>query len=154
MGKLFKVPLNQDRFFLEAHMKLKPVDFATDGVFMCGLAHSPKSVGESITQAAAAASRAATLLSKEELELDATISEVVDENCDGCAYCIDPCPYAALTLIEYMHNGDVKKTVDRNKALCKGCGVCMATCPKLGIFVHNFKPEQLGEMVNAALEVC
>lgn len=151
VGKLFKVPLNQDRFFLEAHMKLRPVDFATDGVFMCGLAHAPKSVEESIAQAGAAASRAATLLSKDELELDATISEVVDENCDGCAYCIDPCPFAALTLIEYMYNGDVKKTVERNEALCKGCGVCMATCPKMGIFVRNFKLEQLGEMVNAAL---
>jgi heterodisulfide reductase subunit A len=151
VGKLFKVPLNQDRFFLEAHMKLRPVDFATDGVFMCGLAHAPKSVEESIAQASAAASRAATLLSKEELELDATISEVVDQNCDGCAYCIDPCPFAALTLIEYMYNGDVKKTVERNEALCKGCGVCMATCPKMGIFVRNFKLEQLGEMVNAAL---
>ena len=152
VGKLFKVPLNQDQFFLEAHMKLRPVDFATDGVFMCGLAHSPKSVEESIIQASAAASRAATLLSKEELELDATISEVVDENCDGCAYCIDPCPYSALTLIEYMYKGDIKKTVERNEALCKGCGVCMATCPKKGIFVRNFKLEQLSEMVSAALE--
>ncbi len=152
VGKLFKVPLNQDRFFLEAHMKLRPVDFAVDGVFMCGLAHAPKLVEESITQANAAASRAATLLSKDELETDAAISEVVDENCDGCAYCIDPCPYAALELIEYMYNGEVKKTVERNAALCKGCGVCMATCPKMGIFVRNFKPEQLSVMVEAALE--
>jgi heterodisulfide reductase subunit A len=152
VGQLFKVPLNQDRFFLEAHMKLRPVDFATDGVFMCGLAHAPKSIQESMTQASAAASRAATLLSKEELELDATISEVVDDNCDGCAYCIDPCPYLALTLIEYMYKGEVKKTVERNEALCKGCGVCMATCPKMGIFVRNFKPDQLGVMVEAALE--
>jgi heterodisulfide reductase subunit A len=152
VGKLFKVPLNQDRFFLEAHMKLRPVDFATDGVFMCGLAHSPKSIEESISQASAAASRASTLLSKEELELDATISEVIDDNCDGCAYCIDPCPYVALTLFEYMYKGEIKKTVDRNEALCKGCGVCMATCPKMGIFVRSFKPEQLGVMVEAALE--
>jgi heterodisulfide reductase subunit A len=153
VGKLYKLSLNQDKFFLEAHMKLRPVDFATDGVFMCGLAHCPKSVEESIAQAEAAAARASTILSKEEIELEATISEVVDENCDGCAYCIDPCPYSALTLIEYMYKGDIKKTVERDAALCKGCGVCMATCPKKGIFIRSFKLEQLSAMVEAALEV-
>ncbi len=151
LGKLFKVPLNQDKFFLEAHMKLRPVDFATDGVFMCGLAHSPKSVDESIAQANAAAARAATILSKDEIELDATISEIVDANCDGCAYCIDPCPFNALSLIEYMYKGSIKKTVQRDGALCKGCGVCMATCPKKGIFVRGFKLEQISAMVDAAL---
>ncbi|MBN2270748.1 MAG: 4Fe-4S dicluster domain-containing protein [Sedimentisphaerales bacterium] len=151
LGRLFKVPLNQDKFFLEAHMKLRPVDFATDGVFMCGLAHSPKSVSESIAQADAAAARAATILSKDEIELDAKISEIIDANCDGCAYCIDPCPYKALTLIEYMYKGSIKKTVERDAALCKGCGVCMATCPKKGIFVRGFKLEQISAMVEAAL---
>ncbi|MHC4692818.1 MAG: 2Fe-2S iron-sulfur cluster-binding protein [Planctomycetota bacterium] len=151
VGKLFKIPLNQDKFFLEAHMKLRPVDFATDGVFMCGLAHCPKSVAESIAQAEAAAARATTILSKDEIEIDATISEVVDANCDGCAYCIDPCPYSALTLFEYMYKGSIKKTVDRDGALCKGCGVCQATCPKKGIFIRSFKLEQIGAMVDAAL---
>ncbi len=152
VGQLFKVSLSSDKFFLEAHMKLRPVDFATDGVFVCGLAHGPKSVEESISQAEAAVARAATILSKDEIELEATISEVIDENCDGCAYCIDPCPYGSLTLIEYMYKGDIKKTVERDAALCKGCGVCMATCPKQGIFVRGFKLEQLSAMVNAALQ--
>jgi heterodisulfide reductase subunit A len=152
VGKLYKIPLNQDKFFLEAHMKLRPVDFATDGVFMCGLAHCPKSVEESIAQAGAAAARAATILSKDEIELEATISQVVDENCDGCAYCIDPCPYKALTLVEYMYQGSIKKTVERDAALCKGCGVCQATCPKKGIYIAGFRLEQLGAMVTAALE--
>jgi heterodisulfide reductase subunit A len=152
VGKLYKIPLNQDKFFLEAHMKLRPVDFATDGVFMCGLAHCPKSVEESIAQAGAAAARAATILSKDQIELEATISQVVDENCDGCAYCIDPCPYKALTLVEYMYQGSIKKTVERDAALCKGCGVCQATCPKKGIYVAGFRLEQLGAMVAAALE--
>jgi heterodisulfide reductase subunit A len=152
VGKLYKIPLNQDKFFLEAHMKLRPVDFATDGVFMCGLAHCPKSVEESIAQAGAAAARAATILSKDQIELEATISQVVDENCDGCAYCIDPCPYKALTLVEYMYQGSIKKTVERDAALCKGCGVCQATCPKKGIYVAGFRLEQLGAMVTAALE--
>jgi heterodisulfide reductase subunit A len=152
VGKMLKIPLTKEKFFLEAHMKLRPIDFATEGVFLCGLAHSPKSLEESISQAAGAASRAATVLSKKEIELEATISEVVDANCDGCAYCIDACPYKALTLIEYMRNGAIKKTVQRNEALCKGCGVCMATCPKKGIFVRNFKLEQIQAMVEAALE--
>jgi heterodisulfide reductase subunit A len=151
VGKLFKVPLNQDRFFLEAHMKLRPVEFATDGVFLCGLAHSPKTVGESIAQAHAAAARATTILSKDEIELEATISEVVDDNCDGCAYCIEPCPFNALSLIEYMYQGSVKKAVARDAALCKGCGVCQATCPKQGILIRNFRLDQLGAMVDAAL---
>ena len=152
VGKLYKLSLNQDKFFLEAHMKLRPVDFANDGVFMCGLAHCPKSIEESIAQADAAAGRAATILSKDEIELDANISEIVDDNCDGCAYCIDPCPYNALVLIEYMLKGDIKKTVERDAALCKGCGVCQATCPKKGVFIRSFKLEQLSAMVEAALE--
>jgi heterodisulfide reductase subunit A len=150
---MFKVPLTSDGFFLEAHMKLRPIDFATDGVFLCGLAHAPKGVRESSAQAMGTAARAATLLSNDMLELEATISEVIDANCDGCAYCIDPCPYDALTLIEYVRGDQIKKTVQTNPALCKGCGVCMATCPKGGIFVRNFRPEHLTAMVEAALEV-
>jgi len=151
IAKILKLPLNRDKFFLEAHMKLRPLDFATDGIFLCGLAHSPKELSESICQAEGAAARAATILSKDEIELEGTISEVVDANCDGCAYCIDPCPYNALTLIEYMRDGAIKKTVERDASACKGCGVCQATCPKEGIFVRNFKLEQIGAMAEAAL---
>ena len=153
IAKFLKVPLNKEGFFLEAHMKLRPVDFATDGVYLCGLAHSAKAVDESIVQAQAAASRAATILSQDFVELEANISHVVDESCDGCAYCVEPCPYQAITLIEYMREGEVKKTVDVDETACKGCGVCMATCPKKGIFVKGFKLEQIGAQVNAALEV-
>jgi len=153
LAKFLKVPLNQDNFFLEAHMKLRPVDFATDGIYLCGLAHSPKSIDESIIQAQATASRAATILSKDSIELEATISEVIDENCDGCAYCIEPCPYQAIALIEYMKEGAVKKTVEVNEKLCKGCGCCMATCPKKGIFIRGFTLEQIGAQANAALGV-
>jgi heterodisulfide reductase subunit A len=92
-------------------------------------------------------------LSNEVMELEPTISEIIDENCDGCAYCIDPCPFNALTLIEYMRNGNVKKTVERNEAACKGCGVCMATCPKRGVMVKGFTLDQLTAMIDAALEV-
>ena len=152
LAQMLKVPLDQDNFFLEAHMKLRPVDFATEGVFLCGLAHSAKSIEESIAQACGAAARASTILSKDTIELEANISEVIDENCDGCAYCIDPCPYEAVTLIEYMRDGAIKKTVEVDETACKGCGVCQATCPKKGIFVRGFRLEQISAMVNAALE--
>ncbi len=153
IAQFLKVPLNRDGFFLEAHMKLRPVDFATDGIFVCGLAHAPKPVEDSLVQAGAAAAKAGTVLAKDSLELDANISHVVDANCDGCAYCVDPCPYKAITLIEYAWQGAVKKTVQVNESVCKGCGTCMATCPKKGVYVRGFTLEQIGAQIEAALEV-
>ncbi|MFZ3386784.1 MAG: 4Fe-4S dicluster domain-containing protein, partial [Candidatus Hydromicrobium sp.] len=92
------------------------------------------------------------ILSKDTVELEANICFVVDETCDGCAYCIDPCPYKALTLIEDMKDGAIKKTVEVEEPTCKGCGTCMATCPKMGIFVKGFKLEQISAQVEAALQ--
>jgi len=152
ISELLKVPLNRDGFFLEAHMKLRPVDFATEGVYLAGLAHSPKFIEESLSQALGAASRASTVLSKDKLDIEPVISKVIDDNCDGCAYCVDPCPYKAITLVEYQKEGVTKKTVKVNEALCKGCGCCMATCPKKGIYIKRFKLDQLSAMVEAALE--
>jgi heterodisulfide reductase subunit A len=153
IGKFLKIPLNKYKFFLEAHMKLRPVDFATEGVFLAGIAHGPKFIDESISQAAGTVARATTILAHDSLEVEPQISNVVDENCDGCAYCIDPCPYSALTLIEYMRGGAIKKTVEVNEAACKGCGVCQATCPKKGIYIRGFKLDQIAAMVEACLEV-
>ncbi len=151
LAQKLKLPLTQDGFFLEAHLKLRPVDFASEGIFLCGLAHGPKTADESVAQAMAAAARAATILSKPRVEIQAAISQVVDENCDGCAYCVDPCPFRAIGLVEYMKNGEVKKVVDADPAKCQGCGVCQATCPKQGVFVRNFRTDQLAAMVEAAL---
>ncbi len=153
IAQFLKVPLNSEGFFLEAHMKLRPVDFMTDGVFLCGLAHSPKTIEESILQAQAAASRAATILSQDSIEMEANISEVVDENCDGCAYCVDTCPFKAITLLEYMWKGSIKKVVDANETICKGCGCCEATCPKKGVFVRGFTLDQIEAQIHAALGV-
>jgi len=153
IAQFLKIPLNADGFFLEAHMKLRPVDFATDGVFLAGLAHSPKRIEESIIQAQAAAGRVATVLSRDAIELEGNISFVVDANCDGCAYCVDTCPYKAITLLEYMRGDAIKKTVEVNEWICKGCGCCMATCPKQGIYVKGFKLEQISAQVKAALGV-
>jgi len=152
LAQLLKVPLNQDGFFLEAHMKLRPVDFATDGVFVCGAAHSPKLIEECLVQAGAASARAGAILSKDSLELEANVSQVVPERCDGCAYCVGPCPFKAITLIEYMWRGAVKRMVEVNESVCKGCGTCMATCPKNGIFVRGFTLEQIGAQIDAALQ--
>ncbi len=153
IAQFLKVPLNSEGFFLEAHMKLRPVDFMTDGVFLCGLAHSPKTVEESILQAQAAASRAATILAQDSIEMEANISEVVDANCDGCAYCVDTCPFKAITLLDYMWQGTVKKSVEANETVCKGCGCCEATCPKKGIFVRGFTLDQIEAQIHAALGV-
>ena len=153
LAQLFKVPLNSEGFFLEAHLKLRPVDFMTDGVYLCGRAHSPKSEEECIIQAQAAAARAASVLTRDRLEMEANISEVVDQSCDGCAYCVDTCPYKAITLVEYMWQGSVKKVVEANETVCKGCGCCQATCPKKGIFIRGFTLDQIEAQIHAALEV-
>jgi len=153
IAQFLKVPLNSEGFFLEAHMKLRPVDFMTDGVFLCGLAHSPKNVEESILQAQAAASRAATILAQDSIEMEANVSEVVDASCDGCAYCVDTCPFKAITLLEYMWDGSVKKIVETNETMCKGCGCCQATCPKKGVLIRGFTLDQIQAQIHAALGV-
>ncbi|MCJ7625151.1 MAG: CoB--CoM heterodisulfide reductase iron-sulfur subunit A family protein, partial [Anaerolineaceae bacterium] len=151
IGQLLKISIGTDHFFLEAHPKLRPVDTITSGIFLAGCCQSPKDIPDTVAQALGAAKRAAIPLAQGKVNLEPLISFVIDENCDGCAYCIDPCPYHALTLIEYMKNGAIKKTVQVTEALCQGCGVCQATCPKQGIEVKGFKLSQLGAMVEAAL---
>jgi heterodisulfide reductase subunit A-like polyferredoxin len=153
IAQFLKIPLNSEGFFLEAHMKLRPVDFMTDGVFLCGTAHSPKTLEESILQAQAASARAATILAKDSIELEGNISHVLDEKCDGCAYCVDTCPYKGITLLEYMWQGSVKKVVQTNDSVCKGCGCCQATCPKDGVQIYGFTLEQIRAQIEAALEV-
>ena len=147
------VCLEPNNFFMGALGKLKPLDFTADGIFLVGSAHSPKGIAESIADGEGAASRVATIISKNKLQKEPTLSFVVDDNCDGCAYCVDPCVFNAITLLEYKYEGAIKKTVEVNEAVCKGCGVCMATCPKEGIFIRHFKPEHFNAMINAALEV-
>jgi heterodisulfide reductase subunit A len=151
LAELYKIPLNAEGFFTEAHAKIRPVDASTEGIFLTGLCHYPKPLQESVAEALAAASRASTILSRDFLEIESTISHPVDENCDGCAFCVDACPFKAITLLEYMKDGNVKKTVEVNEVQCKGCGSCMATCPKQGIYVAGFTPAQLGAQVEAAL---
>ena len=136
IAEMLKVPLTKDGFFLEAHMKLRPVDFATDGVFLCGMAHWPKFIDESISQACAAAARAATILSKKTLDAEGTVAHIDEDLCIGCGVCISICPYKAIAKDE---NGLAKV----NEVLCKGCGTCAASCPERAIMMHQFTDEQL-----------
>ncbi len=155
LAKLYRVPVDGHGFFHEAHAKLRPVDFSTDGMFVAGLAHYPKPIEESIAQALAASARAATLLSRPEARLDPVKAIVDDEVCDGCCLCIDVCPYHAITVFELPEVGGeaAKKLVRVNSAQCKGCGICQGTCPKRGIFVAGFTMKQVLAQLQAALAV-
>jgi len=147
ISQLLKVPLNADGFFLEAHMKLRPVEFATDGVFLAGMAHSPKSISESIAQAGAAALQAATIITKDEYETEATISSVNEEICSGCGTCVEVCEFNALELVEAPEGEMVCKV---NQTLCKGCGCCAAACPSGAIEQKGFTREQILSAIDAA----
>ena len=153
LAKLFKVPVDGDGFFLEAHAKLRPVDFSTDGMFVAGLAHYPKPIEESVAQALAASSRAATLLSKSEVSLDAVKATVDPNYCDGCALCVDVCPFNAITLVSQEVEGRNIRIINVNKAQCKGCGLCQGTCPKRGVYIAGFTMKQISSQIQAALAV-
>jgi heterodisulfide reductase subunit A len=148
LAQMLKVPLSKDGFFLEAHTKLRPLDFATDGVFLCGLAHAPKFIDENISQALGAAARAITILSKDSLEGEAVIAVVDEELCRGCGKCEEICEFKAPKLIE--KGGRLVSQI--NEALCKGCGKCSVVCCNKSISMRHFKAEQLNAMIEAALE--
>ncbi|MEO0096287.1 MAG: 4Fe-4S binding protein, partial [candidate division WOR-3 bacterium] len=145
LAKMLKVPLNSDGFFLEAHVKLRPVDFATEGVFVAGMAHSPMTIAEAIIQAQAATARAATILSNKKYYAEATISSVNEELCAGCGMCGALCPYEAIVYKEK----DGKKISSVNEALCKGCGTCVASCPSGAMTQYGFTKKQIMAMVEA-----
>ncbi len=147
-AEMLKVPLTKDGFFLEAHMKLRPVDFQTDGVFLCGMAHSPKFIDESISQACAAASRAATILSKKTLEMEGIVANVDEDLCSGCRICENLCPYNAIETKE-KEGGKVAAHII--EALCKGCGVCGTACPTKAINLGHFTTQEILAQVKAVL---
>ena len=150
--ELYKCAINADGFLNEAHPKLRPVDMSVDGLFVAGLCNYPKPLNETIAQAKAAAARAASILSQTEMTLDAIKSFVTDK-CDGCALCLDVCPYRAIKLEDYAGaDGRGHRRIATDPALCKGCGLCAATCPKGGVYVHGFTLDQLKAQVAAALE--
>jgi heterodisulfide reductase subunit A len=143
LAEMLKVPLTADGFFLEAHMKLRPVDFATEGVFLCGLAHGPKTIEESISQAQAAAARAATILARDTITAEGRVARVDERRCIGCGTCELLCPYVAIEL-------DMEKGIAVvNEGLCKGCGSCAAGCWSAAIDVAGVSNEQLLDAITA-----
>ncbi len=152
LANLFKLPLNADGFFQEAHAKLRPVEFNVDGIFVAGLAHYPKPLEESISQALAAAAKAGRLLARKEIALEPNTALVDPVRCDGCGLCLDVCPYQAITLVEYEDEaGTARKTVAIDQVLCKGCGICQGTCPKRGVDVAGFTYDQIEAQIDTAL---
>jgi heterodisulfide reductase subunit A-like polyferredoxin len=145
LGQLLKVPLNEDGFFLEAHMKLRPVDFTTRGVFMAGMAHSPRRIPETVAQAYAAAARACSIISHKELSTEAVVAEVNPRWCVGCGVCEEICQYEAARVNPATGKSEVAAV------LCQGCGACAAACPSEAIKLKGFEARNVMSMVDAAL---
>ncbi|MFH1242702.1 MAG: 4Fe-4S dicluster domain-containing protein, partial [Pseudomonadota bacterium] len=145
LAQLFKVPVNQEGFFVEAHAKLGPSEFATDGVFLCGMAHYPKPIDESVAQALAASSRAVTLLARKRVRMSGNVAHVAPDLCSGCGICEDLCPYSAPSVTE---DGPFQGRAQVNPVLCKGCGLCVASCRSGAINLKGFSEDQIMAMIN------
>jgi heterodisulfide reductase subunit A-like polyferredoxin len=150
LAQKLKVPLDEDNFFLEAHVKLRPVDFATEGIFLAGTAHSPKSIGETIFQAYAAASRTLTIISKNKYYTDVPIAVINEDLCCGCSICETTCPYGAIEMITKLKKGKKIKVSRIIEGACKGCGICTVACPSCAIEQKGFKQDQISSMICAA----
>ena len=144
MARLLKVPLNESGFFLEAHVKLRPVDFAAEGIYLAGLAHSPRNLQETIAQGQAAAIRAVSLLSKPQLSAPAIVASVNPRLCAACGLCVEICPYGARRLEPGMNYAEVIEV------LCQGCGACIAACPNKASQQKGFEFSQMFAMIEAA----
>lgn len=140
--KLFKLTCNDDGFFMEAHVKLRPVEFASEGLFLTGLAHSPKNIDETLNQAHAAAGRAGALLSHTSLAVSGIIANHNRDICMSCLACLKACPFGAPFL-------DEDGKISHNKAKCTGCGICAGVCPAKAFQVNNFKDDQILAMIDA-----
>ena len=147
VSSLFKLAQTTEGFFLEAHVKLRPLDFSASGFFLAGLAHGPKFLDESIAQAKAAASRASVILSKPVLKVEGLVSHVDELICRGCGECEAVCPFGAISVVE--REGNVKKAFVQ-EALCKGCGACSVACPTGAASIFNYNDQLVLDMVEAA----
>ncbi|MHC1729590.1 MAG: CoB--CoM heterodisulfide reductase iron-sulfur subunit A family protein [Syntrophobacteraceae bacterium] len=149
ISQLLRVSVDENKFFLEGHVKLKPLDFATDGIYLCGNAHYPANVREAVSQALGAASRASIPLSKGVMTVEPIVSTLVDEDaCRGCGLCAALCPYGALEIVRTEKGRKVKVI----PVACKGCGVCAATCYQHALSVNSYTDEQIGDQIKAFLE--
>ncbi len=147
LARRFKLPLNDDGFFMEAHAKLRPVDFANEGLFLCGMAHYPKPIDESISQAMAAASRAAIVLAKPLINISPLVSQIDADKCIGCGLCATLCRFGAIEMEEIEGKGFRARNIP---ASCKGCGLCAASCPQKAIDMLHFRDRQILAAVSTA----
>jgi len=145
VGTVFKVSINLDGFFLEAHMKLRPVDFASDGLFLCGACHSPRFIDESISQAQAVAARAARILSADVMEVSGVVSVVDADKCAACLTCVRTCPYNVPQI-------NAEGVAEIEAAMCHGCGICAAECPAKAIQLMHYKDAQVVAKTKALLD--
>jgi heterodisulfide reductase subunit A-like polyferredoxin len=153
LAKLFKVPIDADGFFLEAHVKLRPVDFASDGIFMAGMAHYPKLLDETMIQARAAAARAARVLSRETLTAGGRVAVVDALQCTGCLTCVRVCPFGVPKIhAEFTGVGGILGAAYIESAVCQGCGSCAAECPARAIQLMHYTDTQLTAKVEALFE--
>ncbi len=150
LAQMLKVPVDEHGFFLEAHVKLRPLDFATDGVYVAGAARWPAHLEETITQAYGAAARAATILSKDEVVSSGVVAQVNEALCRGCGRCVEICEFGAPSLVEMAPGVEIARV---NPVMCKGCGACASVCPTGAMQACHFTDEQVTAMVRAALVV-
>jgi len=145
IGELYKLTVNPDGYLLEAHVKLRPVDFPSEGIFVCGLAHAPKNLDEGISQALAAAGRASVLLSKDSLAVSGTVAKHNRDICMSCLTCLRVCPFGSPYI-------DKDGKISHNEVKCMGCGICAGVCPAKAFQVNNFKDDQIVAMIDALTE--
>jgi heterodisulfide reductase subunit A-like polyferredoxin len=145
LSGIMKFNRNPEGFFIEAHVKLRPVDMPSEGVYLCGTAHGPKLISETIAQAQAAAARASTLLARDSVKLSAITAKVDTERCVKCLTCVRSCPFGVPQF------NDKEKVVEINEALCHGCGVCTAVCPRQTINLSFYEDDQLVCKIEALL---
>ncbi|MEJ2589407.1 MAG: 4Fe-4S binding protein, partial [Deltaproteobacteria bacterium] len=145
LASILKLPRNDDHYFIEAHVKLRPVDLANEGIFLCGTAHGPKLMSEAISQAMAAASRAGTFLSQSEIRLSAVTARVDQDRCAACLICVRACPYGVPRINE-------EGVSEIDEALCHGCGICASECPAKAIQLNWYEDDQVLSKVDALLE--
>jgi len=143
VSQLFKLPLDADGFFMEAHLKLRPLDFASGGLFLCGLAHSPKFADETIAQAQGAASRALTVLTQQEMWVGGAVAQVIKDRCAECLTCVRTCPFEVPVIDSKAHVAFI------DPAKCQGCGICASECPHKAIQIMHNRDEQLLAEINA-----
>jgi heterodisulfide reductase subunit A len=151
LARTLRISRSSEGFYMEAHPKLRPVDGTVDGIFIAGCCQSPKDIQDTVAQASAAAARAATIISKDTLEIEPIIATVDEDLCSGCGMCVPTCSYTAIEMKTKEKKGEEQRKAEVNDTLCKGCGTCVVACPSGAMQLQNYKDTQLRAMLDGAL---